>query len=50
MPSRQEVAAALAARHGIDARHIDVNELKRSLHTLGSEMGEETRLREPGII
>ena len=44
------VAAALAARHGVEPREIDVKELQKILHRLGSEMGSEDRLRELGII
>ena len=44
------VAAALAVRHGVEPREIDVRELQRILHSLGSEMGPEERLRELGIL
>ena len=44
------VAAALAVKHGVEPRAIDVRELQRILHDLGAEMGSEARLRELGII
>lgn len=40
------VAAALAARHGVEPRDIDVRELQKILHGLGSQMGPSERLRE----
>ena len=44
------VAAALAVKHGVEPREIDVKELQKILHQLGSEMGSEDRLRELGIV
>lgn len=44
------VAAALAVKHGVEPREIDVKEFQKILHLLGSEMGPEDRLRELGII
>ena len=44
------VAAAMAVQRGIQPRAVDVKELQRSLHALGSNMGPEERLKELGII
>ena len=44
------VAAALAVKHGVEPRDIDVKELQRILHELGSNMGPDDRLRELGVI
>ena len=44
------VAAALAARHGVEPRAIDVGELQKILHSLGAEMGSPERLKKLGVI
>ena len=44
------IAAALAVKHGVEPRHIDVKELQRHIHALGSEIASEERLTELGII
>ena len=44
------VAAALAVRSGVEPRDIDVKALQSILHSLGSNMGPDERLRELGII
>jgi len=43
------VAAALAVRHGVEPREVDVKELQRALHGLGCWLGPDERLRELGI-
>ena len=44
------VAATLAVSHGVEPRQINVRELQKILHTLGSEIGPDKRLKELGII
>jgi hypothetical protein len=44
------VAAAMAVKHGVQPRAVDVKELQRALHTLGANMGPEERLKELGLL
>ena len=43
------VAAALATKSGIEPREIDVKQLQKILHELGSNMGPPDRVKELGI-
>jgi len=44
------VAAALAVKNNVEPREIDVKQLQKLLHSLGSEMGPSERLEELGIV
>jgi len=44
------IAAALAVKHGVEPRHIDVKELQRILHELGTDLGPQERLKELGLV
>lgn len=44
------VAAALAVKNNVEPREIDVKQLQKLLHSLGSEMGPQARLKELGIV
>jgi len=50
MGQAARVAASLAVKNRVEPRHLEVRELQKTLHSLGSEMGMETRLRKLGII
>ena len=50
MGQAARVAASLAVKNRVEPRHLEVRELQKTLHYLGSEMGMETRLRKLGII
>jgi len=44
------VAAALAVKHGVEPRHVDVKELQKILHELGADLGPQERLEELGLV
>ena len=43
------VAAALAVKQNVEPRDIDIKELQKALHALGSEVCSQDRLKELGI-